>query len=119
MRSSIFVLANAGISCEGVAGAASSPVTTGDVIGLVVGKLSGIAGFTWCAHCLGLAVLSDGVAWASERSQLQSRASSSRSPILGQRIRAPASVRVQRLTVGLNRAATQPVCRWHAKRVLG
>jgi Na+/H+ antiporter NhaA len=61
----IFALANAGISLtrEGVAGAATSPITAGVVIGLVVGKLSGIAGFTWCAHRLGLAVLPDGVGW--------------------------------------------------------
>ena len=61
----VFALANAGvvISSDSIADAASSPVTHGIVVGLVVGKLVGIAGFTWLACRLGVGALPDGTRW--------------------------------------------------------
>jgi NhaA family Na+:H+ antiporter len=61
----IFALANAGITFGGgvVAAAVKSPITTGIVIGLVVGKLSGVVGSAWLAHRLGFATLPEGVRW--------------------------------------------------------
>ena len=48
----VFALANAGvvISQDSIDHAVSSPVTHGIVVGLVVGKLVGISGFTWLAQ---------------------------------------------------------------------
>ena len=59
----VFALANAGvvISRDSVDRAVSSPVTHGIVVGLVVGKLVGISGFTWLAHRTRLATLPDGM----------------------------------------------------------
>ncbi len=59
----VFALANAGvvISRDSVDRAVSSPVTHGVVVGLVVGKLVGISGFTWLAHRTRLAALPDGM----------------------------------------------------------
>jgi NhaA family Na+:H+ antiporter len=61
----IFALANAGITFGGnvVADAVGSPITTGIVIGLVVGKLSGVFGSAWLAHRLDFATLPEGVSW--------------------------------------------------------
>jgi NhaA family Na+:H+ antiporter len=58
-----FALANAGvvISRDSVDRAVSSPVAHGIVVGLVVGKLVGISGFTWVAHRLRVAALPDGM----------------------------------------------------------
>jgi NhaA family Na+:H+ antiporter len=53
----LFALANAGVAFGGndLAEAASSPVTLGIVLGLVVGKTLGIAGAVWLATKLGVA----------------------------------------------------------------
>jgi NhaA family Na+:H+ antiporter len=61
----LFALANAGvvISSDSIADAASSPVTHGIVVGLVVGKLVGITGATWLACRLGFGALPDGTRW--------------------------------------------------------
>ncbi len=60
----IFALANAGISLSSdkISAAASSSVTMGIVLGLVVGKPLGIALFTWVATRFGFP-LPDGVRW--------------------------------------------------------
>ncbi len=61
----VFALANAGIeiSGSGLSDAASSPVTIGIVLGLVVGKTIGVAAFTWLAVRLGVGTLPDRVSW--------------------------------------------------------
>jgi NhaA family Na+:H+ antiporter len=61
----VFALANAGIplSRSAIGDAASSPITAGVVVGLVVGKLVGISAFSWLAVRLGAGRLPDGVAW--------------------------------------------------------
>jgi len=60
----IFALANAGISLSSdkISAAASSSVTMGIVLGLVVGKPLGIALFAWVATRFGFS-LPDGVRW--------------------------------------------------------
>jgi NhaA family Na+:H+ antiporter len=62
----VFALANAGvvISSDSIADAASSPVTHGIVVGLVVGKLVGITSFTWIACRLGVGALPDDTRWS-------------------------------------------------------
>lgn len=61
----IFALANAGIALDGnaIADAASSRVTLGVVLGLVIGKPLGILVFSWLAARTGLATLPRGVTW--------------------------------------------------------
>ncbi len=61
----VFALANAGVelSADSLRAAASSPVTRGVLVGLVVGKIVGITGFAWGAERLGLAILPTGVGW--------------------------------------------------------
>jgi NhaA family Na+:H+ antiporter len=61
----LFALANAGVelSSEVLRSALSSPITLGIVIGLVAGKTAGIAGFSWLAVRLKMAVLPSRVAW--------------------------------------------------------
>ena len=61
----IFALGNAGValSAESVADAASSPITVGIVLGLVVGKLVGVTGFAWLAVRTGLGTLPASVTW--------------------------------------------------------
>jgi len=61
----IFALANAGIplSAHALDAAASSPITYGVVVGLVVGKLSGVTLFTWLAARLRIGVLPVGARW--------------------------------------------------------
>ena len=61
----VFALANAGVvvSSASVRDAASSSVTLGVVLGLVVGKPLGIVTFAWLAVRLGVARLPDGVSW--------------------------------------------------------
>ena len=58
----LFALANAGIplSSQAVSDAASSPITYGVVLGLVVGKLVGVTAFTWMAARLRIGVLPPG-----------------------------------------------------------
>ncbi|MDH4169006.1 MAG: Na+/H+ antiporter NhaA [Acidimicrobiia bacterium] len=62
----IFALANAGIelSSDSLEAAASSRVTWGVIVGLVVGKLLGVSLFTWIATATGLSVLPRGVRFA-------------------------------------------------------
>lgn len=59
----LFGLANAGIKLTGgvLAEALASPVTQGTVVGLVVGKLIGITGFTWGASRIGIGALPKGI----------------------------------------------------------
>ena len=62
----VFALANAGIplSASALADAATSRITYGVLIGLVVGKLVGITAFTWLAVRLRVGVLPAGVGWS-------------------------------------------------------
>ncbi|HKA84185.1 MAG TPA: Na+/H+ antiporter NhaA [Acidimicrobiales bacterium] len=62
----LFVLANAGVALgrDTVGDAVTSPVAGGIVLGLVVGKFVGVAGFTWLATRLGLARLPDDATWS-------------------------------------------------------
>jgi NhaA family Na+:H+ antiporter len=61
----LFALANAGVelSADSLRTAASSPVTRGVLVGLVVGKIIGITGFAWGGERLGVAALPAGVGW--------------------------------------------------------
>jgi Na+/H+ antiporter NhaA len=61
----LFALANAGIplSSQAVSDAASSPITYGVVLGLVIGKLVGVTAFTWIAARLRIGVLPPGARW--------------------------------------------------------
>ena len=61
----VFALANAGVELSpGALGEAlRSPVTVGIVLGLVLGKLAGVASFTWLAVRLGLCELPQGATW--------------------------------------------------------
>jgi NhaA family Na+:H+ antiporter len=62
----LFGLANAGIALSSsmLLEAATSPVTLGVAGGLVLGKLVGIAGFSWLAVRTGMATLSKGISWS-------------------------------------------------------
>jgi NhaA family Na+:H+ antiporter len=62
----VFALANAGVSVSGdvLSAAASSPVTLGVALGLLIGKPAGIIGFTWLAVRLRLCELPTGASWA-------------------------------------------------------
>jgi NhaA family Na+:H+ antiporter len=59
----VFALANAGIELSGESLRSPSAVFVGVVAGLVVGKLIGVAGFSWLAVRVGVARLPDGVSW--------------------------------------------------------
>ncbi len=61
----IFALANAGliIDSDALRAAAESPVTMGIIMGLVLGKVTGITAFAWIAVRLGWAALPAGVRW--------------------------------------------------------
>ena len=59
----IFALANAGVALETSTAAATSPVSLGIVLGLVVGKPIGIFCASWLAVRLGLALLPAQVGW--------------------------------------------------------
>jgi NhaA family Na+:H+ antiporter len=59
----LFALANAGIELSGDSLRSPSAVFVGVVAGLVVGKLIGVAGFSWLAVRFGVARLPDGVSW--------------------------------------------------------
>ena len=61
----IFALANAGVVITGgvISDAASSAITIGIVLALTLGKLVGIAGFTWLAVRMELTPLPSGVTW--------------------------------------------------------
>jgi len=61
----IFALANAGIplSSQALTDAASSPITYGVVAGLALGKLFGVAGFTWLAARFHIGELPPGARW--------------------------------------------------------
>jgi Na+:H+ antiporter, NhaA family len=62
----LFVLANAGVPLSGaaVSDALGSSVAGGIVVGLVVGKFVGVAGFTWLAARLRMARLPDDATWS-------------------------------------------------------
>ena len=59
----VFALANAGIpiNTEELSAAVAHPVTLGVFFGLFLGKLIGIAGFTWVAVLLGFSKLPEGL----------------------------------------------------------
>jgi NhaA family Na+:H+ antiporter len=61
----LFALANAGVplSSSALSDAARSPITYGVVLGLVLGKLIGIAGFTWLATRSRIGMLPEGATW--------------------------------------------------------
>jgi NhaA family Na+:H+ antiporter len=61
----VFALANAGVSLSGeaISGIVSEPVTTGVLLGLVVGKAVGVFGFTFVAVKLGIGRLPTGTTW--------------------------------------------------------
>jgi NhaA family Na+:H+ antiporter len=61
----LFALANAGIAIDGgvVRDAATSPITAGAALGLMIGKPAGIVLFSWFAVRAGLATLPAGVRW--------------------------------------------------------
>jgi Na+:H+ antiporter, NhaA family len=63
----LFALANAGVTVtsEALSAAASSPITYGVVLGLVVGKPLGIASFTWLAARLGIGELPPAATWSA------------------------------------------------------
>ena len=60
-----FALANAGVVVSGdvVSDALASPVSQGVFLGLILGKVTGIFGFTWLAVRLGLCELPRGARW--------------------------------------------------------
>ena len=62
----IFALANAGINLSGdaLATALTSPVTAGVGIGLLVGKIIGVAGASWLSVLLGLGRLPTRTTWS-------------------------------------------------------
>jgi Na+:H+ antiporter, NhaA family len=60
----LFALANAGVPLTDVSLADfTHPVTVGIVLGLLVGKLVGVFGFTWLAVRLGVGSLPAGIRW--------------------------------------------------------
>jgi NhaA family Na+:H+ antiporter len=63
----LFALANAGVTVDAatLGSAIGHPVTLGAMLGLVLGKPLGIAGFSWVAVRLGLAALPRGATWTA------------------------------------------------------
>ncbi len=63
----LFALANAGIALDGgfLAGAFSSPITLGILVGYVIGKPVGILGFSWLLTILSRGRLRPPVGWAA------------------------------------------------------
>ncbi len=63
----LFALANAGIALDGgfLAGAFSSPITLGILVGYVIGKPVGILGFSWLLTTLSRGRLRPPVGWAA------------------------------------------------------
>ena len=59
----VFALANAGIVLSGDALSDPSPVLAGVAVALVIGKLVGVASFSWIAVRAGLGRLPDGARW--------------------------------------------------------
>jgi Na+:H+ antiporter, NhaA family len=61
----LFVLANAGVVLNGeaLAAAATSPITWGIIVGLVVGKLIGVTAGTWIALRTGIGSVPDTLRW--------------------------------------------------------
>jgi NhaA family Na+:H+ antiporter len=60
----VFALANAGLLLRGdLTGVLVHPVTIGVTVGLVLGKLVGVAGFTWIAVGTGVAERPQGATW--------------------------------------------------------
>ena len=59
----LFALANAGITLGAIGDGMRSPVAWGVILGLLVGKFSGIGLASWAAVRLGLAALPAGVGW--------------------------------------------------------
>jgi NhaA family Na+:H+ antiporter len=60
----VFALGNAGVVLDaGLVTSAAHPVTLGILLGLVLGKLIGILGFTGLAAAVGIAELPPGVTW--------------------------------------------------------
>lgn len=61
----LFALANAGIplSASALSDASTSTITYGVVLGLVLGKIVGVTGFTWIAAKLRIGVLPRGATW--------------------------------------------------------
>ena len=61
----LFALANAGVelSAAALSNAATSPIAWGIALGLILGKLAGITGFSWLALRTGLAALPNGMRW--------------------------------------------------------
>jgi len=61
----VFALANAGVvlSADALGDAATSRITYGVLVGLVVGKLVGVSLFAWLAVRLGIGVLPEDVRW--------------------------------------------------------
>jgi len=63
----LFALANAGVTLDTatVGSAMGHPVTLGAMLGLLLGKPLGIAGFSWVAVRLGVAALPRGASWTA------------------------------------------------------
>lgn len=59
----LFALANAGVEIRADSISADRPVVVGVVLGLVAGKVVGVAGASWIATRVGLARLPEGVTW--------------------------------------------------------
>jgi len=59
----LFALSNAGVRLDGAAAAITSPAALGIMLGLVLGKMVGITGFSALAVRAGLASLPSGVTW--------------------------------------------------------
>ena len=59
----IFALANAGVTLGAAAQAMHNPVTWGVILGLLVGKITGISLFSWGSVRMGIAALPAGVTW--------------------------------------------------------
>ncbi len=59
----LFALSNAGVRLDGAAAALATPASLGIMLGLVLGKMAGITGFSALAVRLGIASLPAGVSW--------------------------------------------------------
>jgi len=61
----LFALANAGIplSARALSNASTSTITYGVILGLVLGKIIGVAGFSWIATKLKIGALPNGATW--------------------------------------------------------